>query len=257
MPHRFEEPAEYEFDLAPETVWEAIATGPGLSSWFMGATEVDREQGVVRTTMGSYAQESSIVADEPGRRFAFRGAESPDGRFFAMEFLVEARTSGSTVLRIVSSGFLPGDDWEDEYEAMLAGGRMYRHTLVEYLTHFTGRPGVGVTASAPFGDNDRRWAAMLADLGVALGLGRDLGGEASALDLAPGDTVTLTPSGLPSIDGEVDSVTWETLGVRTADGLYRFYRGHYAAGVGHHLFAEPDAAGATRRWQAWLDAVAP
>jgi hypothetical protein len=161
-----------------------------------------------------------------------------------MEFLIEARSSGSTVLRVVSSGFLPDDDWEAEFEAMLAGGRMYRHTLVEYLTHFAGRPGIALTASAPFGDLDRRWNAMKADLGVS-------GTEAI------GDTVRLTPSGLAPIQGIVDSVTWETLGVRSADALYRFYRGFYAAGVGHHLFAPPETSDSELAWQGWLQAVAP
>jgi uncharacterized protein YndB with AHSA1/START domain len=243
MSHSFEEPTELSFDLPPEAVWEAIATGPGLSSWFMGATEVDLEERVVRTTMGGYAQESAIGAHEPGRHFSFRGAESVDGRFFAMEFLIEARSSGSTVLRVVSSGFLPGDDWEAEFEAMQAGGRMYLHTLEEYLTHFAGRPGVAVTPSAPFGDLDRRWDAMKADLGLT-------GAEST------GDTITITPSGLPSIRGTVDLATWDVLGVRSADALYRFYRGYYAAGVGHHLFASSDPSVSTLGWQAWLDTVA-
>jgi len=244
MSHQFEEPTEIEFPVSPETVWNAIATGPGLSSWFMGATEVDPEEGVVRTTMGSYSQESTIVDYEPGQHFSFKGAESADGRFFAIEFLIEARSSGSTVLRIVSSGFLPADDWEAEFEAMQAGSRFYRHTLAQYLTYFAGRPGIAVTASAPFGDLDRRWDAMRADLGVT--------GSESA-----GDRVTLTPTGLLPIDGVVGSAGPEALGVRTADALYRFHRGYYAAGVGHHLFAPSDAAASTRDWQGWLDTVAP
>jgi uncharacterized protein YndB with AHSA1/START domain len=224
MSHRFEESAELNFDLSPETVWEAIATGPGLSSWFMGATEVDPEERVVRTSMGSYRQESTIDAYEPGRHFSFRGAESVDGRFFAMEFLIEARSSGSTVLRIVSSGFLPDDDWEGEFEAMQAGGRTYRHTLVEYLTHFAGRSGISVTASAAFGELDRRWDAMKADLGVS---------------------------------GSVDFSSWDTVGIRGADALYRFYRGYYAAGLGHHLFAaSPTAPERAADWQRWVDTVA-
>ena len=56
-----------------------------------------------------------------------------------MEFLLEARAGGTTVLRVVSSGFLPADDWEDEYEAMVSGGAMYLHTLSEYL-HALRRP---------------------------------------------------------------------------------------------------------------------
>jgi hypothetical protein len=184
----------------------------------------------------------TIEAYEPGCHFAFRGAESPDGRFFAIEFLIEARGSSSTVLRIVSSGFLPGDDWEEEFEAMQAGGAGYRHTLVEYLTHFAGRPGVAVTASASFGELDRRWAAMKLDLGVD-------GSESL------GDDVTLTPTGLHHIEGTVDFAAWDTLGVRTADALYRFFRGYYAAGVGHHLFAASSASASTAEWQGWMDAV--
>ncbi|MGI9822919.1 SRPBCC family protein [Agromyces sp. Marseille-Q5079] len=242
MPHRFEQPAEFEFDADPELVWDAISTGPGLSSWFMGATDVDLDARTVRTTMGDVALESAIEAYEPGRRFSFRGAESPDGRFFAMEFLVEARASGSTVLRMVSSGFLPGDDWEDEYEAMLAGGRIHRQTLVEYLTHFAGRPGVAVAAFAPVGDLDRRWAAMLVDLGVS---GRE----------AAGRRVVLSPAGLPAVDGVVDLADAANLGVRTDDAMYRFTRGFFAAGVGHHLFGA-DAATEAEAWRTWVGAVA-
>jgi hypothetical protein len=208
----------------------------------MGATEVEAEAGVVRTSMGGWTQESEIVANEPGKRFAFRGAESPDGRFFAMEFLLEARSGGSTVLRVVSSGFLPGDDWEDEYEAMVRGGRLYLHTLVEYLTHFTGRPGVSVTPSAAEpGDLDRRWQAVRADLGLT--------------DAQVGQQVTLTPTGLAPIDGVVDHVESDVVGVRSADGLYRFFRGYYASCVGHHLFGDIDEPTATAAWKGWLDAV--
>ena len=242
MPHRFEQPTEFEFEVDPEVVWDAISTGPGLSSWFMGATEVDLDAGTVRTTMGDFAQESEIVAHEPGRRFSFRGAESPDGRFFAMEFLVEARESGSTVLRMVSSGFLPGDDWEDEYEAMLAGGRIHRQTLVEYLAHFAGRPGVAVAAFAPVGDLDRRWAAMLADLGLT---GRE----------AVGQPVVLSPAGLPAVEGVVDLADAANLGVRTDAAMLRFTRGFFASGIGHHLFGA-DAAAEAEAWRSWLAAAA-
>ena len=243
MSHHFEQPSEFHFDLPAETVWEAIASGPGLSSWFMGATEVDPEKRVVRTTMGDYAADSTIDAYEPGQHFSFRGAESADGRFFAMEFLIEARSSGSTVLRIVSSGFLPGDDWESEFEAMQEGGRLYLHTLVEYLTHFAGRPGIAVNASAAFGELDRRWDAMKADLGVI-----------SALSI--GDTVFLTPTGLPAIEGTVDFATADALGIRGSDALYRFHRGYYASGVGHHFFAASDPSPLTVEWQRWMDSVA-
>jgi len=243
MPHHFENPDELTFDLSPEAVWDAIATGPGLSSWFMGATEVDVDAGLVRTEMGGWVGESQIVAVEPGKRFAFRGMDGPDGRFFAMEFLLEARSGGSTVLRVVSSGYLPGDDWEDEYEAMVSGGRMYLHTLDEYLTHFAGRPGIAVTPSAaPGGDLDASWARARADLG--------LDG-----DLVVGQRVTLTPTGLAPVEGVVDHVADDVIGVRSDDALYRFFRGFFAPCVGHHLFGTSDEAAATAAWQGWLATV--
>ena len=36
MGHEFEADKRAELDATPEQVWEAIATGPGIDSWFMG-----------------------------------------------------------------------------------------------------------------------------------------------------------------------------------------------------------------------------
>ncbi len=68
---------------------------------------------------------------------------------------------------------------------------------------------------------------------------------------AVGDRVTLSPTGLQPIEGTVDFVSWDTVGIRSADALYRFYRGWYAAGVGHHLFS----ARSSEDWQGWLESV--
>jgi uncharacterized protein YndB with AHSA1/START domain len=45
MAHPFEIRNEIEVDATPEEVWEAIATGPGVDSWFMGRNEVEPRQG--------------------------------------------------------------------------------------------------------------------------------------------------------------------------------------------------------------------
>ncbi|WP_143737006.1 SRPBCC domain-containing protein [Microbispora sp. GKU 823] len=45
MPHEFELHKEIELDATPEQVWEAIATGPGVDSWFMGRTEIEPVEG--------------------------------------------------------------------------------------------------------------------------------------------------------------------------------------------------------------------
>jgi hypothetical protein len=63
---------------------------------------------------------------------------------------------------------------------------------------------------------------------------------------------------LPPLEGVVDYVSPDCLGVRTADALYRFLRGFYGSGVvmTHHLFATSlDRARVARAWQDWLSGL--
>ena len=149
MGHQFAQHHEAEVPASPDEVWAAIATGPGIDSWFMGRNEVTA--GAVRTVFGEYTPELEITEADPAHRFAYRSGQAPDGRFIAYEFLIEGRAGGSTVLRTVTSGFLPGEDWADEFEAMTLGGELYFRTLVEYLTYFAGRFAAPVTAFGPSG----------------------------------------------------------------------------------------------------------
>jgi uncharacterized protein YndB with AHSA1/START domain len=193
----------------PEQVWEAIATGPGISSWFVGRTEI--EDGVVRTRFGDGWMPAGVVTgrEEP-QRFAFGSEPGPDGRFVASEFLVEGRDASGTVVRVVNSGFVPGDDWAGEYEAMQLGNAMFFATLVEYLRFFPGRVGEPVTG---FGPPVADWPAAWADLRQRLGDG-----------------------------GEVFFANEHTLGLRTERGLYRYLRGFHGSMVAAHVLfgAEPE-----------------
>src|ERR1700694_1547348 len=97
---------EADVDATPEQVWHAIATGPGLDGWFIGSTEVQPgEGGSVRSTMAGDTDDFKGTAWEPGQRIAYRNAQAEDGRFYALEWLVEGH-AGGTVLRCVASGFL-------------------------------------------------------------------------------------------------------------------------------------------------------
>ncbi|MFC7616577.1 hypothetical protein ACFQV2_27020 [Actinokineospora soli] len=51
MGHHFEGTTEFEVPADVDTVWGAIATGPGVQSWFLGHTEIGN--GAVRMAMGS------------------------------------------------------------------------------------------------------------------------------------------------------------------------------------------------------------
>jgi uncharacterized protein YndB with AHSA1/START domain len=45
MGHPFELEQQAVVDATPEQVWEAIATGPGLESWFLGRNEIEPYEG--------------------------------------------------------------------------------------------------------------------------------------------------------------------------------------------------------------------
>ena len=242
MGHQFAQHHEAEVPASPDEVWAAIATGPGIDSWFMGRNEVKAgAAGTVRTVFGEYTPELEITGWDPAHRFAYRSGQAPDGRFIAYEFLIEGRAGGSTVLRTVTSGFLPGDDWADEFEAMTLGGELYFRTLVEYLTHFAGRFAVPLTAFGPPGTS---WSRDRSLLCRALGL---------TDDVKPGDPVRFTGQIGPA-DGVVYFANAHAIGVRTPDALYRFMRGFAKPVIAaHHLFgaaAEPDQA--RQAWEAWL-----
>jgi uncharacterized protein YndB with AHSA1/START domain len=241
MGHQFAQHHEAEVPASPEEVWAGIATGPGIDSWFMGRNEVTAD--AVRTVFGEYAPELEITERDPAHRFAYRSGQAPDGRFIAYEFLIEGRAGGSTILRTVTSGFLPGDDWADEFEAMTLGGELYFRTLVEYLHYFAGRFAVPVTAFGPPGTS---WPRDRPLLYRALGLPEEP---------KPGD-----PARLPSDTGDTGDTgivyfaNAHSIGVRTPDALYRFMRGFGKPVIAaHHLFgpdAEPDRTG--QAWAAWL-----
>jgi len=243
MAHPFEVRKEIELDATPEEVWEAITTGPGIDSWFMGRNEVEpREGGTARMTLPVWTLESIVTVWDPPNRFVIQTGEEADGRLMAFEYVIEARGGGSTVLRFVHSGFLPGDDWETEYDALKSGDPMYLHKLAQYLKWFRGRTATPVDVYGPqVADREQAWAVLRRGLGLTGAV-------------AEGDRVRLTPDGLAPIEGVVDFVSPETLGVRTGDGLYRFIHGLGGTVVlGHHIFSDDvDQKETEEAWQSWL-----
>src|SRR5918999_3914036 len=190
MPRPFEVQKEILIDADPETVWEAISTGAGIDGWFLGTgNEVEpREGGRVHIDFGGAgAAESVVTAWDPPVRFAHRGEPAPDGSLHAFEYTIEGR-GGSTLLRLVHSGFL-ADDWEAEYEGVDEGDSMYLHLLAQYIAHFRRRKPIVFAAWQPYTDGR---AAAMAGLKRALGLGPEP---------VEGDRVSLKIDGLPAIDG--------------------------------------------------------
>jgi uncharacterized protein YndB with AHSA1/START domain len=242
MAKPFKVELEMELEGTPEQVWEAIATGPGLDGWWMGTNEIEpRQGGTARTAFPNFTMESRITAWDPPHRLVTDSGEGDDGRQMALEFAIEGRPDGTSVLRFLHHGFLPDETWEAETRALSEGDTAYVQKLQEYIKYFRGRKATPIAAFGPVVDRDRAWAVFKRELG--------LGGA-----VRKGDPVRFSPEGLPVIDGVVDYVSNDFLGVRTDDGLYRFIHGFGGAVVlGHHIFSNVDAHATEQAWQAWVD----
>jgi uncharacterized protein YndB with AHSA1/START domain len=160
--------AEVEVPGTPEEVWQAIATGPGVTSWFI-PTEVTDD-----TVLSHFGPGMDSVAKktawEPPHRFAAEGEESfgPGSPAMATEWTVEARSSGTCVVRVVHSLFASGDDWDNQLEGIESGWPVFFRTLRLYLTHFRGQHGAMVQLLAMTAEPEAKtWDKLTSLLGLS------------------------------------------------------------------------------------------
>jgi uncharacterized protein YndB with AHSA1/START domain len=243
MPHEFEVRHEILLEADPEQVWQAIAEGPGIDSWMMGRTEIEpREGGKAKQTFGGdFEMESVVTAWEPGKRLAYKGVENPDGTFMAFEYLIEARDSGSTVLRFVHSGFL-GDNWESEYDDLQVGDLQYLRKLAAYLKYFPGKVSThNLFLLGPQTAPETFWSAVKGALGLNV-------------PVSAGAPVEIAIEGLAPERGVVEWLAdpGVFVGVRTDGGLYMFVYAQNTVVVEHHAYAETDGKALEQSWQTWL-----
>lgn len=253
IPHRFE--LELTVPGTPEQVWQAIASAEGISSWMM-PTELDaREGGAIAFDMGpDMTSRGRVSAFEPSRRFAYEedwaalaGHAGADVTPLVTEFLVEAQSEGTCVVRVVTSAFGTGADWENEFwEEMDNGWGAILDNLRLYLVHFPGRPATNLVATVAFTATPEAAVAAVRDaLGAA-----EVGDTVDAHDLA----------------GQVERVLPRHLLLRIdrpAPGLLSFqsFANEDSAGVHMqgYVFGDDAPAVAERqqaRLQAWLEGIA-
>ena len=187
---------DIEVPGTPEEVWEAVASGPGITAWFVPAKVDGRVGGTVELDFGpGYGTETArVTAWEPPHRFVAEvtGEGRPD---FATEWLVEARDGGTCVVRLINSGFGDGAEWDEQYDATEAGWRLFLYNLRLYLTHFPGQPSSSVLVNGKAAGPVPRAHSQLA---AALGLP---GGAAQ------GERVAATAPGAPPLAGVVERAT--------------------------------------------------
>ncbi len=238
----FEIRDELTLAATPDQVWDAIATGPGLDSWFMGRSEIEPgEGGTNRLELPGHTQESTITAWEPGRHLAFRG-DDPDGTFAAFEFLIEGRDGGSSVLRCVHNGTLV-DDWEGQYEGMKVGDAMHLRKLAAYLAHFPGRTSrFNLFLFGPaVADDSKVWPTFADALSVD--------------EITEGAPIRLNVPGLPSSTGTIDFLTApHCVGVHTPNGILMLMKGYRdMLFLEYHGFSDDeDPNEAEAAYQSWL-----
>ncbi len=187
---------EFEVTGTPEEVWQAIATGPGISSWFV-PTEIEERNGkpvAVKVNFGGMEMRSEVTAWDPPRMFSRTAAGwLPGSPPIADEWTVEARGGGTCVVRIVQSLFASTDDWDMQLESAKQGFASFLKLLQLYLAHFRGQPAAMKEFRAPApGTDEASWEALTAALGLR--------------SMSVGQRFAV-PAGVPPLSGVVEYVT--------------------------------------------------
>jgi uncharacterized protein YndB with AHSA1/START domain len=241
MSREFEVVREVDLPAAPDDVWTAITAD---SAAWMFPTGMEIPAGATPP------EGAPVTTWDPPHRLVIR-MESPDGTFNALDYAVEARDGGTAHLRYVHSGIL-ADGWEDQYDAIGDHTDFYLHTLGQYLEHFNGRPVtyVGQPSDGINGPASANGADAMDTLRAALNISDGA---------AVGDAVHADVGAAGSLDGVIDYLTPLFVGVRTDDGLFRFFGRNAFGGVvglSAHMFRDDvDAARAEVALKAWLDSV--
>ena len=244
---------ETEVPGTPEEVWHAIATGPGVSSWFVPTEmeEVDGKPVAVKSNFDPGMESRAVLtAWDPPRMFA---AESPgwtpEMPPMATEWTVEAKAGGTCIVRVVHSLFAATDDWDNQLEGTEHGWPGFFRTLRIYLTHFRGqRSAIMQKIAGAAGTEAEVWETLTTAMGLK---GVSVGQRWTA------------PAGVPALSGVVEHFTQNP-----NDALVRLDQpgpgvaalgtyncGQIMVGVNLYLYGDQAAANVAREtplWDAWF-----
>ncbi len=202
---------EVEVPGTPEEVWQAIATGRGVSSWFVPTEITEQQGGVVTSNFGPGMEGQATITDwEPPRRFS---AESdglgPGAPALATEWHVEARSGGICTVRVVHSLFTDSDEWDNQLESIESGWPVFFETLRLYVAHFRGQACSNIQlVEVSSQSKSEAWDSMIEGLGFHCGQGRRF----------------------------VENSVWHAVGIREDSQNRREQRSSLCAGAGGSTF---------------------
>ncbi len=138
--------AELELAAEPGAVWAALTRADELMNWFPLQAEVrPGEGGAVHLSWdGAWEGDLEIQVWEPERhlRTAWPWTEEEGMRgqpnSVAVDYYIEARRGGGTLLRLVHSGFPVGPEWEDIFDGTRRGWSYELRSLKHYLENHRG-----------------------------------------------------------------------------------------------------------------------
>ena len=180
---------EVEVPGTPEEVWDAIATGPGISKWFVPAQVEPGVGGKMVLNFGPGMDSASDITEwnAPHRFSAInKDGLGPNAPEMATEWTVEARAGGTCTVRVVHSLFADTDEWDNQLGATETGWPSFFVVLRMYLSHYRGLPGAHFQVMAPVaGTTIEAWRALMGRLGLPpLAAGAKIQSQAGTVPLA-------------------------------------------------------------------------
>ena len=245
---------EFEVPGTPEEVWQAIATGPGISAWFVPAEfeERDGKPVAVKYQFGPGMEiRGAVTAWDAPRMFAAQGDGMGGSPPIASEWSVEARAGGVCRVRLVHSLFASTDEWDNQLEGATSGWAGFLNILRVYLTHFSGQRSAIMQVTAPVaGPDAESWETLTTALGVK--------------GLSVGKRWT-TPAGVSPLSGVVELLTEDPYDALlrldkpgpgiAALGAVTYPGGQSMVAMNLYMYGDQAAetvARVTPRWQAWF-----
>jgi uncharacterized protein YndB with AHSA1/START domain len=244
---------EVEVPGTPEEVWDAIATGPGISKWFVPAQVETHVGGKMVLNFGPGMDSVAEVTawDAPRSFSATSDGLGPNAPEMATEWTVEARAGGTCTVRVVHSLFAETDEWDKQLGDVESGWPSFFVVLRMYLSQYRGQPGAHFQVMAPVaGTAIEGWRALMGKLGLP--------------SLAAGAKIQ-SPAGTVPLTGVLEKVGPESHPNQAivrldepapgAAVLSTCGMGEHAFFVGSFYFFGPKATEglkAERDWQEWL-----